>query len=100
MSRWEYTDARGSSHGTMRCTSCNKQITEGRYRYRQKSNGDDWAYVAQHESCTTEDPQWARLDERAAQRRAKIIELSDACREFRSKWGVDELDAYIIEEPK
>lgn len=95
--KWDYSDAQSSSAGTMICTACGKKITGGRYRYRQKSKGYDWGYVAQHEACTTEDPKWAEMD--AAQDRARIRyeAFMRACVEFRERWGVDDLDHYIQE---
>lgn len=94
---WGYSDARCSGHGTMQCTACGKPITEGEYRYRQKSKGGDWGYVAQHRTCTLDDPRWAELDENRAASLEQQKALSRACREFREKWGVSELDDHIFD---
>lgn len=96
MKNYEYTDARTSSHGNMQCGSCGKKITEGRYRVRQKSGGGDWWYVTQHETCSAEDHHWAEMDSLIARGKLRAQELSDACSAFKEKWGVLELDEYIL----
>lgn len=95
---WDYCNAQSSRHGTMQCTACGKQITEGEYRYRQKSKGGDWRYVTQHRACAQEDSQWALLDaeREAALDRGKA--LSRACRQFQKEWGIDDLNDYIFDD--
>lgn len=98
---WSYDSAPGSAAGTMRCTACGTQITEGRYRYRQKWSKGDWGYVSQHEACSTDDPFWAAMDRAKEADDVKRKERSRACREFRDAWGLDdELDYYIFDDDK
>lgn len=94
---WSYHDVSYARHGTMQCTACGTPITEGEYRCRQKFKRGDWKYVTQHRGCTPEDPSWGERDERREESIEKHKALSRACREFREKWGVEELDDYIIE---
>lgn len=95
---WDYSDAKHCSTGTMQCSQCGKKITEGEFRYRQKYKGGDWHYVQHHRACCLEDPMWMALDNLQATAHAQRKALSDACREFKARWGVDELDDYIIED--
>ena len=101
MTQWEYNDARNSICGTMICGKCSKPITDGRYRTRQKSRGDDWFFSSQHEACSKDDPKWAKTDAQAAKDQAAQERFVAACVEFKSKWGrhlSGELDEYIPEE--
>lgn len=97
MSHWQYSDARNHRRGNMICGKCNKPITEGRYQSRQKSKGHDWYYLTQHEACSKEDPEWARIDADAAKHLEEHQEFVAACIEFKAKWGISELDEYIPE---
>ncbi len=100
MTQWEYNDTRNSSCGTMICGKCSKPITEGRYRSRQKPKHGDWAWSSQHEACSLDDPEWARMDARVASYREDRRLFVAACIEFKSKWGrhlSGELDEYIPE---
>lgn len=100
MIRWEYSDTRNSRCGTMICGKCNKPITEGRYRSRQKLKGGDWGYSNQHEACSMDDPEWARIDREAAKYSEERRLFVAACVDFKSKWGrhlSGELDEYIPE---
>jgi hypothetical protein len=96
MSSWTYEDVAFSRSGTMNCIRCNKKITSGEYRCRQKSKHHDWHYQTEHRECSSDDKQWAIIDEQKAANNKRQIELSNACREFKDKWGVTELDDYII----
>jgi hypothetical protein len=58
----QYLDVSGSSHGSMQCGHCGKQITEGEYRCAQKSANHDWHYVTHHRACCEADPGWAKKD--------------------------------------
>ena len=98
MGSWNHTYACGSSHGTMRCTACGKQVENGRYRYRQKSKRGDWVYQVQHEACCLEDSAWAAMDARQAAHEKRMAELSTACSAFKKTWVVSELDHYIFDE--
>ena len=104
MGNWNYSEARGSAHGTMRCTACGEQVESGRYRYRQKSKRGDWGYQVQHEACSLEDSAWAAIDaQQAAQqaaRQKRRAELSAACVAFKKTWGVSDLDDYILDEAR
>jgi hypothetical protein len=97
-SAWSYADAGNSITGDMQCPTCGKAIDSGEYRYRQKSKGGDWWYVAQHRACTMNDPQWGVLD---AQREAALDRrkaLSRACRQFQAEWGIADLNDYIFDD--
>lgn len=96
MGAWNHTS--GGMHGTMRCTACGKQVESGRYRYRQKSARGDWHYQVQHEACCPDDPTWAEWDRQNRLAAIKRVELSNACKEFKAKWGLSELDDYILED--
>jgi hypothetical protein len=96
-SDWLYADARGSSCGTMQCTVCGNPVVDGRYRYRKKYKHGDWGFQVQHEVCSSSDPKWAEIDAGNAQMIVRQYELSDACKAFKQKWGVTDLDEYIIE---
>jgi hypothetical protein len=98
MGNWNYTEASGSSHGTMRCTACGKQVESGRYRYRQKSKRGDWGYQVQHEACCLDDSAWAAMDAQQIAHEKRMAELSAACAAFKKTWGVSELDEYIFDE--
>lgn len=97
MSSWSYSDVAQSSHGRMICVTCGKEITSGQYRYRQKSKRGDWHYQVQHEKCCLEDSAWAKMDKERKARQANAVELSNACIAFKNKWGVSDLDDYILE---
>lgn len=90
---YRYATASNSSHGEMRCYVCGKFIEAGAYRYHETPN----AYVTAHRACTESDPEWEKIDSRNAASEKWRRGLSEACVEFRSKWGVTELDCYIIE---
>lgn len=100
VANWDYCHVSRSAHGTMQCATCRQPITDGRYRYRQKSKGGDWGWQTQHEACCSDDPKWAAIDAGVAASLARQHELSDACKAFKKKWGVTDLDEYIIEESK
>lgn len=58
---WEYTQT-PNQVGLMVCTACQRNITEGQFRYRET----DDAYLPQHRACSADDPKWAQLDSAAA----------------------------------
>ncbi len=87
MTQWDYNNARSSRHGEMICGKCRQPITEGRYRTRQKSKGGDWGYSNQHEACSSEDPEWARIDAEQAKYLEEHRQFVAACIEFKAKWG-------------
>lgn len=92
---YSYANSSQMKTGLMVCVSCNKPITEGRYRYYETPR----SFVNCHEACCADDPCWAELDiqaRKAAERHAQFVQ---ECREFRAKWGVSELDDYIPEIP-
>src|SRR5699024_1493237 len=95
---WGYSCVGSSSHGLMRCHVCGKRITEGEYRYRATyKHFEHTGYATAHRGCTTDDPEWAAQDKRAEAAWARHKALSIAAREFKAKWGVDELDDLIFE---
>ena len=95
---WSYGCVRSSSHGLMRCHVCGKRITEGEYRYRATyKHFEHTGYATGHRDCTTDDPMWAARDSRVEAQEARRNALSIAAREFKAKWGVDELDDLIFE---
>ena len=51
---WVYTNASYSSHGLMKCCSCNDHITDGDYRYYDSGE----AYVCQCYRCGRGDQKW------------------------------------------
>jgi len=93
--RWWQGDASSSAHGEMKCISCGKLITEGEYRYRQKSRAGDWHYQSQHRACSESDPAWVELDACRSAAITQAKELSRACRDFKTKWDVEDLNDYI-----
>ena len=96
-SEWIHSHVASCRTGTMQCTVCNLPITEGRYRHRVKHRRGDWGYVNQHEACSTDDLMWAEWDRLVEAQEARLKALSIAAREFKAKWGVDELDDLIFE---
>ena len=97
---WSYGDARSSQTGTMVCGACQKKITEGEFRYRQKPKGGDWGYSQQHRGCSAADPEWARRDAAKVAAAEHWERFVAACIAFRNEWKVDELNDYIPEESK
>lgn len=61
---WEYSDAAFNKCGLMICTACRKKIASGQFRYRET----DEAYLSQHRECSSDDPQWAKIDAEASKR--------------------------------
>lgn len=98
MRKYEYADASSSIRGTMQCGVCGKKIVSGQYRYRQKSSKGDWHYVTHHRDCTKDDEMWLSLDAKKKAAEDRKVSLSNACIAFRKKWGVTELDDYIIDD--
>ena len=91
----QYCDASSSSHGTMRCGGCGKQITEGPYRVYQRTKAYDWYYVTFHRACCADDPMWAKKDAAREASLARDLRLYAAAVQFRDTWGVDDLDDLI-----
>ena len=97
MTDYSYSRVPGSSHGTMHCGACNKPITEGEYRYYQKTGGHDWRWVTHHRACTVDDPQWAKRDaaqKAVSDRRAALL---DACVKLRDEYQTTDLDEVIAD---
>ncbi len=88
-----YTDVERSRHGLMICGACNKPITKGEYRVREKAGGS----ITHHRACTADDPAWKTVDRREAEREAAYQALRVACAEFHAKWGITDLSDYLDE---
>lgn len=81
--RWEYAQTPGQEVGLMICTSCQKKITEGQYRYRETEE----AYLPQHRACSASDPKWAQLDSEAARNVAFNERRLKAYKAFVAEFG-------------
>ena len=68
----------------MQCRACHKPIIEGDYRVRETRD----AYLTYHRSCTSDDPEWSRIDAQRAESAARQEEYLRDCRAFYDKWGV------------
>lgn len=90
---FEYRES--GSVGTMICGACNKAITSGQYRCYKRSKSYDWYYVTHHRECCADDPAWAKLDQQKKDHINHNIALLDACKKFRDKWKIDDLDQLI-----
>lgn len=96
---YHYSDTRSTSTGEMCCAACGKPITEGRYRYFIGGSG---CYVNHHESCCSDDPAWAAMDQARYEMDSRYAEFQAACRAFKKQWSEfleGELDEYIGETP-
>lgn len=60
--KWTYTNTDAARVGRMICTACQKQITDGDFRYR--STGQ--AYLPQHRVCSEFDKNWLAVDRKKA----------------------------------
>ncbi len=82
---WTYANKSWASYGTMRCTACGKQVTEGDYRVRETEE----AYLVQHRACCENDPYWAKLDKEIIEQYESMKLRLAAFREFKKQWNVD-----------
>lgn len=86
------------SMGLMRCASCHKPIEvdeQGFARIPFAYYETSEAYVTFHRSCTESNPAWAKYDEDSAVREKHEREFKAACKAFRMRWDIDDLDHYI-----
>ena len=90
-----YCNAATSKHGEMRCGGCSKPIVSGEYRVAQKSANHDWHYVTHHRECCASDPAWSKRETEVARRAVRDGQLLAACKAFKAKWSVDDLDELI-----
>jgi hypothetical protein len=83
--KWTYANARGCTYGTMICTVCKKKITSGEFRVRETEE----AYLPQHRACSSNDPNWAKLDADKQNYINGVKERLAAFIEFKKQWNVE-----------
>lgn len=86
-----YSSADRSRIGLMVCDACHKPIEVGEFRYRDARE----KCVLHHRSCSEEDDNWARIDKQNDDARRELNEFVRACKAFKEKWNVNDLDYYI-----
>lgn len=96
MKRYTYSDASICQVSNMICTSCRKPILEGAFRFRETEE----AYLPQHRSCTSQDPEWAAIDHRQQLHTAYAARRKLALRKFIEEFGEpdEDLVAEIVRE--
>lgn len=94
---WSYADIRTQQCGLMECVKCGQRIAEGQFRYYMAHDRwfNDIGYVTQHRACSTDDPNWAKLDKEYATYLERNESFLAACLAFKAHWGVNELDELI-----
>lgn len=93
---YRYHDAKFVQIGmdTMICDTCHKPITEGQFREREKED----RHVLHHRACSQDDPFWGKEDKRRQKAYDRHRQFASECREFKARWGIDDLDHYIGED--
>lgn len=96
---FQLLNAATSKTGTMLCSTCHHDITEGDFLSYRKSSKGDWAFVTHHRECSMVNPKWAAMwakrecEDEWKNKRSRAL-LAEA-KEFREKWGVEALDDLI-----
>lgn len=75
----------------MRCTACQKPVSEGEFRIRETEE----AYLVQHRHCSTDDENWAKLDAVVVEGLGRMKVRLTAYLAFREEWKADDLDESI-----
>jgi hypothetical protein len=92
-------NAASSSYGEMLCSYCKERITTGQFLAAKKTidRWGDWEYVTMHRKCSETDhaKTWGAFDLKKASDTYQQQQLLAACKEFRGKWNVSELDDLI-----
>lgn len=86
-----YADSAFTRVGTMICSRCQKPISDGLFRYKNGGKG----FTSVHRACCADDPSWGTVDGEQRRREKHNADFIAACKAFREKWGISDLDDYI-----
>lgn len=89
----QYYNVIGARCGVMVCCSCQSPITSGWYSVRQNPEGEYSGHL--HRNCSVTDEQWAKIDKHLGAQRTQEAAFVEACKEFRDRWQIGDLDKYI-----
>ena len=88
------------SVGTMRCCTCGQQIDPEEDDFREAKATDrleGWGYRTHHRKCLADDSGFIEAERRVEARKARAQAMLKAAVDFKSLWGVHDLDQLIDE---